>query len=340
VALVSDNFHKNKLKKLNLNIKTKYIVGNKILERNTNNSYNDDIKNGIRCEKQYFISNKLLHTEKLFDSRIEYTFISKNQEQLDYTCPNCGMSSKLNDFIDGCPYCNTYYNIDYTDKDLGSKYHYDRILKNITYRIITAIIDFVISLVLSFIFIKLTSRTFNSYDISKIFIYGFILALILYYFFYIIDGYIVLGPIKKYKDKQNKKQIDFWNRTKIDKKHFFNNLNYEIRKKYYSNEYIIDYDILDFVDFEEYTKDSTLYVKVQADVRIVYYKNKKIISKFLKDTYVMKRNSEYIELSQGPNIIKCHNCGSSIDATKGQCEYCRTQINYLQEWIMENNKLF
>ena len=80
MPLISDNSQKNKLKKYNINIKTKYIVGSKILERNSNDSYNDDIKNGIRCEKQYFINDKLVHLEKQFDSRIEYTFISKNQE--------------------------------------------------------------------------------------------------------------------------------------------------------------------------------------------------------------------------------------------------------------------
>lgn len=336
MPLVSENFHKNKLKKLNINIKTKYIVGNKILERNTNDSINDDIKNGIRCEKEYFINNKIVHKEKMFDSRIEYTFISKDEENREYTCPNCGMKSQLKDFIDGCPYCLTYYNIDYTDKDLGSKYHYDRVLRNTTYRIITAIVDLIISLVLSFIFIKTTSRTFNSYDISKIFIYGFILSLVLYYFFYVLDAYVVLSPIKKYKDKQNQKQANFWNRTKIDKKTFFNNLNYEVRKKYYKNNNIVDYDVLDYLEFKEFTKDNKLYVKVKTDVRIVYFENNKLIPKYVTDTYVLKRHENGVfEINAGKNIIKCHTCGASIDITKGHCEYCKSEIRYLQEWIME-----
>lgn len=338
MALVSERTHKEKLKKHSINIKTKYIVGNNILERNTDDSHNDDIVNGIRCEKQYYLQNRLVHTEKIFDSRIEYTFISTNQEEIDYCCPNCGMKSKLKDFVDGCPYCRTKYNIDYTDKDLGSKYHYDRVLKSRTYRLVTALVDIVVSLILSYIFIKTTSRTFNSYDVSKIFIYGIILSLILYYFFYIIDGYIVLGPIKRYKDRQNQKQIDFWNRTKIDKKSFFNNLNYEVRKKYYQTTNIIDYDILDFLSFEEYTKNDILNVKVKADVRIICYEAGKLISKNIIDSYIMKKvNTETLKLNEGANLIKCHNCGASIDATKGYCEYCHKETNYLQEWIIDNN---
>ena len=254
MPLISDNFHKKKLKDYRINIKTKYFVGNKVYERNTDDSINDDIISGIRCEKDYYIDKKLVHKETEFDSRIEYTFISKEMENKEYVCPNCGMQSKLKNFIDGCPYCRTYYNIDYTNKDLGSKYHYDRVLKNSSYRIITGVVDLIISLILCFFFIKTTSRTFNSVDIAKVFIYGLILSMVLYYFFYILDAYVILGPIKRYKDKQNKKQIDFWERTKIDKKSFFNNFNYEVRKYYYSKNDIIDFDVLDYIEFEDFTK--------------------------------------------------------------------------------------
>lgn len=337
MSLISDKFHKDKLEKFNINIKTKYIVDNNIIERNTNTAINDDIRNGIICKKEYYKDNKLLHQENIFDSRIEYTFISNSEENKDYTCPNCGMKSKVKDFIDGCPYCGTYYNIDYTEKDLGSKYHYDRVLKNPTYRIITGILDLIISIALSYIFIKTTSRTFSSYDISKIFIYGFILSIILYYFFYILDAYVILSPIKKYKDKENQKQIDFWNRTKIDKRAFFNNLNYEIRKKYYSEPNIIDYDILDYLEFNEYHKNNQYFVKVIIEIRLIKFENNKIVSKTSKETFTLRKNNGgTLELKNGINLIKCHNCGASIDATKGECEYCNSKIKYLQEWIIED----
>lgn len=336
MALISETYQKEKLKRYGINIRTKYIVGNKILERNTNDTVNDNIERGIRCQKEYYIDNKLAHKEKLFDSRIEYTYIMDNNINEEYECPNCGMKSPLKDFIDGCPYCKTYYNMDYSEKDLGSKYHYDRVLKSNIYRVITLIVDIIISIIISFIFIKLTSRTFNNYDIIKIFIYGIILSLILYYFFYIADAYIILSPIKKYKDKENKKQIEFWQRTKINKKTFFNNLNYEIRKKYYSKENIIDYDILDYTKFKDYEVNRVLYVDVTADLRIVTYENKKLKSKIITQTYTMKQNKNtLLNLGNKENIIRCANCGASIDVTKGKCEYCHSEIKYLQEWILE-----
>ena len=62
----------------------------------------------------------------------------------------------------------------------------------------------------------------------------------------------------------------------------------------------------------------------------------KIKSKFTKEEYIFKKNpNEKLELKDGANIIKCHNCGASIDATKSVCSYCHTEIKYLQEWILE-----
>lgn len=339
MPLVTDKSHIKKLKDNNINIITYYIVGNQILKRNTNNSINDDIKNGIRCKKEYYINNTLAHTEKSFDTRMEYSFVSSSNLNGEHKCPNCGMKGLVRDFLEGCPYCRTTYNIDYTDKELGNKYHYDQVLRNKTYRLITGIVDLVISIILSFIFITLTSRTFNSYDIAKIFIYGLILSLILYYFFYLLDAYVILSPIKRYKERENKKQKEFWERTKLNKKNFFNNLNYEIRKKYYSSPYIIDYDLIDYTEFKDFYKDNKLYIKVAVEIRKVYFKNNKITSKYEKDTFVLKRCEDgFIELKDGVNYVKCHNCGNSIDVTKEYCEYCRSDIKYLQEWILVPNE--
>ncbi len=338
MPLITDKFHNEKLKKYNINIKTKYIVDDKILERNSDNSHNDDINMGIICEKDYYLNNELIHKEKTFDSRIEYSYIIEKAGNEEHRCSNCGVTSKLKDFYDGCPYCGTHYNIDYTEKNLGSKFHYDQVLRNPIYRIITAIIDFVVSLVLAFLFIKFTSRTFNNYDIIKVFIYGIILSLILYYLFYIADAYVILIPIKNYKNRENKKQIDFWNRTKFDKKTFFNNLNYEVQKKYYTDNNIIDYDILDYIGFQEYNKNDNLYVKVIVEIRIVYFENNKIYSKYKKETYILQKNNNKLELTNGTNLIKCPNCGASIDVTKGKCQYCNHEINYLQEWIIVDHE--
>ena len=333
MAFISDSFQNNKLKNYNINITTKYIVKDKIKVRNTNNKNNDDIINGIRCKNEYYLNDKLIHEEQKFDSRIEYTFISKNIENSNYTCPNCGTTFKLNSIDDCCPYCKSYYNIEYINKDLGSKYHYDRVLQSNKYRIITGLIDLIISIMVCYIFIKNTSRTFNEYDIFKILIYGVILTLVLYYFFYMLDAYVVLIPIKIYKDKQNQKQIDFWNKTNIDKKLFFNNLNYELRKYYYNKDKVIDFDVIDYISFKELENNN---ICVAALIRIVYFEDNKIKSKNIKDTYILKKvSNNTLDLDEGVNIIRCNNCGATIDAKYGVCHYCNSKIKPLNLWVLQ-----
>ncbi|HOZ89092.1 MAG TPA: hypothetical protein PK737_02545 [Bacilli bacterium] len=336
MPLITDNFQQKKLKTLEINIKTKYIVDDKVLERNTDGSLNNDITKGIRSEKQYYLKQKLIHTENLFDSRIEYTFIDQALTNKEYSCPNCGFTAKIKTFADGCPYCRTYYNIDYTDKDLGSKYHYDNVLHNNIYRFITLIIDLIISMLLSYLYIKYTGRTFNVYDGSKIIIYGLILATILYYFFYLFDAYIVLLPIKIYKNYQNEKQKLFWKNSNINQKKFFNNLNYELRKHFYQQQNIIDYDILDYTNLDTINGNIDQ-VKVTIQIRLIYLINNKIKAKITNRKYTFKKqNNELLVLKDDANLFKCHNCGAAINAIQGECAYCHTKINSLQEWILVN----
>ena len=46
-------------------------------------------------------------------------------EEAQHTCENCGFTGKVKEFVNGCPCCDAASNIDYADKELGSKHHYD-----------------------------------------------------------------------------------------------------------------------------------------------------------------------------------------------------------------------
>ena len=331
MGYISESKQKDKLKKLGINIKTKYICDGKVLERNSDDSYNDDIDSGIRIKKEYYKKNRLILKESSFDTRNEYTYISKELENKEYTCPNCGNHSIMKELLDGCPYCGTYYNIDYTSKDLGGKYHYDRVLRSNTYRILTAVFDLIISFILVFIFLKITSRTFNFVDISKVVIYSLILSLILYYFFYILDAYIILEPIKKYKDKKNKEMKDFLKNNIDEPNIFFNNFNYELRNKLYNNSDIIDYDILDYDEIS----GTNSKVEVKVYIRIVRMIGSLIKSSYEVNTYTLIRNEDTLKVNNKENIMQCPSCGASLDITKGKCEYCNYVIKSITKWIIK-----
>ena len=335
MVYVSDVFHKKKLDSKKINIKTIYLVDGKRFERNTDGSKDDNILNGVRVKKEYYLNNELKHKELDFDTRIEYTFINDENENKNYTCKNCGMTAKLKEFDGGCPFCGTYYNLEYKEKDLGSKKYYDRVLRNKSYRFISAIIDCLLCFIICFNIVKSTSRTFNINDLYKIFIFGTISSLIFYYFFYVLDAYVLLKPIEKYKEKQNDIQRKFWKNSGLDKVSFFNNFNYEVRKFYYNKSDVIDYDVIDFDSFKDYYIKDDRYIEVEAYIRVVYFDGD-FHSRYKKKIFRFKQNKNgTTKLKKGTNIMMCHNCGASIDVTKSKCEYCDSEIKYLQEWILQ-----
>lgn len=317
--MIVEQLHLKRLKELGINICTKYKKDDKILQRDTNNTKNDNIKDAICLEKNYYKDGLYLDKVTGFDPRINYTYISNGDGENEVVCPNCGKISKQKEIGDFCPYCKTNYNMEYNDKDLGTKYHYDRVVQGVNYRKITLIVDVLISSIIVYLYIATNSRTFNIYDISKILVGTVILSLILYYFFYIIDASIIVLPIKIYKDKINKNQMKFWSmmeQKNVTKKIFYNNVNYELQKYYYgedsNNKNIIDYDIIDYISIkEESLKSDKIIIKAKIRIREIELKENKINKKVVvKSFYFEKNNGEMIKTKEGSNIIKCNNCRS------------------------------
>ena len=338
MALVTDEIWLKKLKNNNIDIETTYLVNKNLITKKNNDYSNDDIIDGIIYAKKYYLNNNLVKKEDKFDPRIKYSFLSKNMLSEEYTCVNCGMRSKKEDFINGCPYCRTVYNIDYEDKNIGNKYFYDYVIHNNIYRLITLIIDIVLSFFLCYLIIKSTSRTFNNYDIYKIVIYGIIASFVFYYFFYIIDAYIILLPIKLYKTNENEKRKLFWEETNLNKKTFFNNLNYELSRYYFKKEKVIDFDILDYNDFNYYEKNNDDCIEVNTYIRIVYLENNILKSKYLNEKFTFIKNKNESSISDSNKILlKFHGCGNSVSINDQECKYCHKKIIYNQEWILINN---
>ena len=130
MAFISETLQMRRLTESGVNIKTTYIVDGTLRYRSTDANLQDDVHSGIRCRKEYFRQGKLLHTEKIFDSRMEYTYVSGMDEEAQHTCENCGFTGKVKEFVNGCPCCDAASNIDYADKELGSKHHYDLVLQS------------------------------------------------------------------------------------------------------------------------------------------------------------------------------------------------------------------
>lgn len=343
MAIISEKYHKSRLNRFNINIKTKFYDGHIIKENNTNEIINKDIKNAVILSKVYEKNEKVLHIQKEFNPGITYTYIIEDSLKKNECCPNCGYTGQNSDFVDGCPYCGTYYNIDYTDKKYGSKYNYNLILKNNLYLIYTFIIDMLCCLILSYMYIISTGRTFTIFDNLKAIGFGIILAFILYFPFYYFDALVILLPIKIKKKIENQKQIKFWNEMEkkgIVKEMFFNNLNFELQKYYYDdtikeNKNVIDYDILDYESYNYFIDSKNrIKIKVKVMLREIRTENEKVIPRVKEKIFTLIKNE--IKEDKINNIVICHNCGASIDALENKCKYCGTKFNYLQSWYIVN----
>ena len=101
MAFISETLQMRRLTESGVNIKTTYIVDGTLRYRSTDGTCQDDVHSGIRCRKEYFRQGKLLHTEKIFDSRMEYTYVSGMDEEAQHTCENCGFTGKVKEFVNG-----------------------------------------------------------------------------------------------------------------------------------------------------------------------------------------------------------------------------------------------
>lgn len=335
--MVTEQSQEKRLKEYGINIKTKYQVNDSIKERNTDHSLEDNIREGIILEKDYYRSGILLGKETVFDSRILYTYEFQGNDTI--VCQNCGMQGKVSEFQNGCPYCHSHYNLDFNHKELGNKYYYDLTVKDKSYLIKTFFIDFVFSFVVVFLYILKTSRTFYFFDVLKIVGGTILVSFLFFYVFYYLDAMILLPSIRRKKEKINEKQKEFFERMakmNITKSSFYNNLHYDIRNLYYSSKYpdVIDYDIIDYNEYQDEVVDGTLFVTVNLDIRIVRFREGKITSKMENKTYRLKRVKKDKELEGVVNLIQCPQCGASVDATLGKCSYCGSKYNYLQEWYL------
>ena len=337
--MVVEELKEKRLRDFGLNIKTKFKDGDMILERNTNHSKDDNIKDGVILEKDYYRDQTLLKKENIFDSRITYCYEFNDKE--DVVCKNCGMTGNLSDFNNGCPYCHSAFNMEYHKKELGSKHYYDLTIKSKKYIIITYIIDFLVSFLITLTYIIDTSRTFYLFDMLKVLIGTVLISLLLFYVFYYIDAIIILPGIKKWKMAQNKLQENFWesmNYTEENKTRFYNNINYCLRTYYFGEEEkdVIDFDIIDYDSLKKEEVNNQLFVNVKLDIRIVRYKEGKVVSKRESITYRFRKVEKSSELQGGMNLMECPGCGSSIKVADEKCEYCGTKINYYQEWYLDS----
>ncbi len=348
MARVFESLHYKKLKREGIRIDSVYHCKDGDKTRSSDSSVSEDVRGGILLKKIYYQDGKLSFVKGGFDSRILYTFVSQDEDTRQMQCPNCGYTAAGRDFLDGCPYCGTNFNMTFEDMEAGAKRSYDQILHSTGYRAIVCLLSLILGMVISFLIIYNTSRIFNFVSWGRVIFYGLVLSVIAYLIFYFMDARVVPGPIARYKDRKNQQDRAFWQRSGIDQTRFYNNLQYELQRIYYSgegpdslDEDVVDFEIVDTEDFRQSRKGGkdlvslTLYVNetvCSKEGRLSAQEKKRQLQ--LERWSGDSRGQELDRLRGGANVILCHNCGSSLDVTQTQCPSCGTRINFYQQWYI------
>lgn len=338
--MVVEELKEKRLNSFGINIRTLFQDGEAVKERNTNHTKDDNIENGIILEKEYYKDNKFLYKEKFFDSRMTFSYEFDHNGEM--SCKNCGKTGTMDDFVNGCPYCHTAFNMEYQKKELGSKHYYDLTIKSKKYIITTLCIDLVVTFFIVLFYLLTTSRTFYFFDMMKVVAGTLLIGLLLFYVFYYLDAFFILPSIRKKKEAINEQQKEFWKEldaTEDDKTRLFNNIHYALRQYYYSDreKNVIDFDIMDFNSFKINNKNP-LTITANIEIRIVKYEKGTIHSEKMDQDYCFVKADKHEELKGGANIIDCPNCGASINVNDTECSYCGTSINRYQEWFLQEKE--
>ncbi|MBQ7668630.1 MAG: hypothetical protein IJS47_04830 [Clostridia bacterium] len=345
MATVTEHFHKKRLRDKNINIKTKYKDGESVCERNSDNSRNDDIKNGVILNKTYFKNGTPVFAETDFNPSLLYSFVINKELEEDIECMNCGMKGNGKDFLEGCPYCGSIYTIDYSNKKVGAQLNTNYVIKDKGRgKILVFIIDFIICLILSSWYCITTGRTFTVFDILKILGIALAFTGLLFYPLYALRMGYVRSIALAEKEKKNQIQAKFWESLKsydISKEKFFNNFNNELNEFFFDgtkeeNKNVIDFDVVDYDDYSYFFDDlKRINIKVKLDIRVVEMVEDKVKSsiKTLSCTLVQNEIEEN-PYHPGIYVVKCHGCGATVDIMKNACEHCGAKVHYLQSWYI------
>lgn len=296
-----------------------------ILIRSTDGIRCDQVFNATRVEKRYFHKNKCIFVEKNFDKNSNFTFATHSKDH-KINCSNCGASGSIDKFYDGCPYCDTNFNIDYNLKRYGMSefkaYINTKKIKNIS------LISASIITILVCIIQKIT--------LPQILLSILAFPIILFFSYLVCSFFVFINLLSNIFSEIRLESKNFKN-GKLDRNKLISHLIFELKNFYYNNEKysnLIDFDIIKYERIEDFIINENLYVVFSYKIRKYFFKNGKIIKKINKEKVRLKCNYQTNNLNVH-NIISCSNCGASIDISKKYCEYCKTKIESVKEWVLD-----
>lgn len=308
----------------------KYPKDNKIFIRTTDGKENDSVYKSPKIEKNFYRNGKLLFREKNFDKETTFTIVASKGEN-KHKCSECGYEDIKKNFYNGCPYCGANFTVDYSKNK-----SYGRSIKELFsfkwVKILCITIPIITSLISIYINRDIEAIIGSIFAIPVLMFFMYILIMI-FYTPYLLYKTIIYKDVHTFRIKYNGQII---NNAKLVKDIQITLLNdYYDENLYPENKNLIDFDILDFEDYNYRRKNNMDYIVVRLKVRKYFNNNNKIKRTISKEHIMVYPNPHYIEKHQ--EIRKCPSCGSNVPPLVKRCEYCKNILPSTTLWLIEKS---
>ena len=328
-----------RLGKFDLTMITSFWDEHAVRRRASDGSVREDIINGVIMDKKYYRKGKLIHTEKMFNPLMRYSFVMGGKLEEDTQCPNCGWRGKTSAFLNGCPYCGASCHISYQDRQEGVKSFAEKKAKQPELYVGSFFGCMGICIGISLLIVLTTGRTHGLFDFLKGIAFGAAPGLIAFCRVYLKRVLEITQEAEAYFRQQSSMLQTF--ETGLTKKGisldaFFTSLNTEITTRLFGdapeNGNIVDWDILDYDDCRtERTGEGGEEMVIRMTMRILRMEGNRLRARETESRAVMKTNPVTPDpLRKGAMVVHCHACGSSIDLSQPVCGFCGTPIRYRQ----------
>lgn len=311
----------------------KNVKENTIYIRTSDGKECDAFTKCPKIEKNYYKDGKLLYRETDFDNGIKYSYTStKNSIE---KCSECGYEASSKEFFDGCPYCGSQFNVEYTSTRRNTSGKTKPLTITAIDKRIFLIVG-IISLIIGSGISLVKARTIEFGMIIDIIIQSLIsfitinLAMVPFYMSYFVVKLLMIKDFPNSPIKINGREISSLQLLK--------DLQSELKKYYYykNSKYkdLIDYEILDYKDYQV---DCTNYYQPRIHFIIIIRKyfliDNKITTAVVEKNLTMMRNNNYKEKES--KMRKCQECGAPIEGTSDVCTYCHKKIVPNKQWLLE-----
>lgn len=285
-----------------------------------------EVNDGVVLTKEYTDArNKLLLKETEFCPGIHYSYSMQLSGDGKVCCKNCGFTSDVEHFINGCEYCGSYLNINF-EKALGEKTHANgyllrrkKLLRKLPLYIIPA---FAVGSLITYG----AGRTHTIFDFLKGGFIGLFIGLCVFLIMYLsTNDHDTEGEQAKLARQQREMTafLAYLAQGKMSSSQFYSELKKSVESRIFeSDNSVVDMDILDYNDHA--VADGLLSVTIT--MRVIRENIHHMTSRVEVYRATMRHNNN--EGESGVHFISCPNCGASIDSTTMKCQYCGTVQKY------------